>query len=252
LPNSRLRALIAQAGWTLQACADAVNALGREVGLELAYDRTTVAHWLAGVRPSATVAALAAEAFSRRLARPVAVEHTGLASPGTVAEDSAPPPSIWPQDPASRLVELAGTNPRQRSRQDRAAYRVDISDLPEFDALGSQNIAARAADPGAKQVGSAQIEAATLMLSVFDDDDCAFGGGHARRALSLYLAQDVAGWLGAPARPRVHRELFSVAGRLSYLAGWLSVPGVAGLPNPCRDGSREGSRCDGWSEALPG
>jgi hypothetical protein len=31
----------------------------------------------------------------------------------------------------------------------------------------------------------------------------------------------------------------------------LSVPGVAGLPNPCRDGSREGSRCDGWSEALP-
>jgi hypothetical protein len=53
-------------------------------------------------------------------------------------------------------------------------------------------------------------------------------------------------------RTRPCRAARSTWESVPTITGCLSVPGVAGLPNPCRDGSREGSRCDGWSEALPG
>src|SRR5919198_5845824 len=81
-PNQRLRALLAEAGWTGQGLARAVNAVGAESGQRLRYTRASVAHWLAGVRPRPPVPELIAEAFSRRLGRPITVRAVGLAGAG--------------------------------------------------------------------------------------------------------------------------------------------------------------------------
>jgi hypothetical protein len=77
-PNGRLRVLIAETGWTGHALAEAVNAVGREAGVPLRYDRSSVAHWLTGTRPPAHVRVFVAEALSRRLGRVVPVADTGL------------------------------------------------------------------------------------------------------------------------------------------------------------------------------
>ncbi|NBE56085.1 hypothetical protein GUY60_32550, partial [Streptomyces sp. YC537] len=68
-PNARLRALLAEAGWSNEQCARAVNAAGAEIGLVLRYDRTSVAHWLTGTQPRPPVPQLLAETLSRRLGR---------------------------------------------------------------------------------------------------------------------------------------------------------------------------------------
>ncbi|MGP4115458.1 hypothetical protein ACTWP5_31745, partial [Streptomyces sp. 4N509B] len=79
--NRRLRELLHEAGWTQEALARAVNALGEEIGAHLRYDRTAVAHWLAGTRPRPPVPQLAAEALTRRLGRVVTVAAAGFAAP---------------------------------------------------------------------------------------------------------------------------------------------------------------------------
>src|SRR5262245_30689916 len=101
IPNARLRTLLKEAAWTGQDFARAVNTTGAETGVALRYDRTAVAHWLAGSRPSRTVTALAAEALSRRLGRRISPDETGLTRP--CADPAAEPAP----DPAATLAALA-------------------------------------------------------------------------------------------------------------------------------------------------
>lgn len=78
-PNRALRALLEETEWTQAAFARALSRLGAEIGIQLRYDRTSVAHWLRGSRPDPRVQHLIAEALSRRLGRPVAVADLGMA-----------------------------------------------------------------------------------------------------------------------------------------------------------------------------
>lgn len=77
-PNGALRSLLGETEWTQEAFARAIGRLGAEAGVRLGYDRTTVAHWLRGSRPSPRVQGFIAEALSRRLGRPVAVTQLGM------------------------------------------------------------------------------------------------------------------------------------------------------------------------------
>ena len=65
--NRALRALLAEAGWTGQDLVRAVNAAGREIGVELRYQRTSAAQWLGGVRPRPPAPDLIVEVLGRRL-----------------------------------------------------------------------------------------------------------------------------------------------------------------------------------------
>lgn len=77
-PNHELRSLLAESGWTQEAFARAIARLGGEAGVRLGYDRTAVARWLRGSRPSPRVQSFIAEALSRRLGRPVTVRQLGM------------------------------------------------------------------------------------------------------------------------------------------------------------------------------
>lgn len=77
-PNAALRSLLAESEWTQEAFARAIGRLGNEAGIRLGYDRTSIAHWLRGSRPSPRVQGFIAEALSRRLGRPVGVTQLGM------------------------------------------------------------------------------------------------------------------------------------------------------------------------------
>ncbi|WP_042382432.1 hypothetical protein [Streptacidiphilus melanogenes] len=225
-PNARLRALAQEAGWSGAALARSVNRAGAEIGLTLRYDRTSVAHWMAGTRPPAAVASVVAEALARRLGRPLRLADVGLAADlppggaatGGVVRENVPPARSALLD----LTELDAAQPRSRP------YRLGAP-APFCLAAPSGTGAPRAAGAGRSAGGSgaaaadrvtvAHVRAAQDMLRTFTTVDSAFGGGHSRAALTGFLRSSVAAWLAAPAAPKARRELLLVSSALACLAG---------------------------------
>src|SRR5512139_2380437 len=66
-PNRRLAELITEAGCSNAGLARRVNLAGEAQGLDLRYDKTSVARWLRGQQPRGTAPALIAEALGRKL-----------------------------------------------------------------------------------------------------------------------------------------------------------------------------------------
>jgi hypothetical protein len=213
-PNLRLRALLAEARWTGQGLARAVNAIGAESGERLQYNRASVAHWLTGVRPRQPVPQLIAEAFSRKLGRPVTVQAVGLAA--TDQDVSGRPP--WPDDDAAAaLAELgsADADPARRETLRGSVYTLAVPPVPYAPPPPV------AAGDHAPPAGAALVEAAGRVARFFAEADAAFGGGHARSALAAYLASDIAPRLRATASSTPHRELAAAAAELTYLCGFM-------------------------------
>jgi transcriptional regulator with XRE-family HTH domain len=87
----------------------------------------------------------------------------------------------------------------------------------------SPRMANRASPSSASRVGKGDIEAVREMTTVFSRMDQRHGGGHASTAVSQYLTSDVAKYLdGRFPSEQLRREMFSAAGELSYLAGWMA------------------------------
>ncbi|GAA3876367.1 hypothetical protein GCM10023084_31670 [Streptomyces lacrimifluminis] len=215
-PNQDLRSLLDQAGWSGARLAREVNALGGEQGAALHYDRTSVAHWLAGSRPRPPVPALVAEALSRHLGRPVRPQDTGLTARG--------------QDPG----DLPGAPPGEGSGVDRLDHLLRLTDRRTASLLGAYSLGTLTAPhrptapvrgpaprTGAgSAIGMAHVESARELLDVLARGDAVFGAGRIRQPLRRYLATAVLPWLRADLKPVVRGELFSVAARLTYLCAF--------------------------------
>jgi tetratricopeptide (TPR) repeat protein len=214
--NLRLRDVLADAGWTEQELATAVNAAGAENGVRLSYDRTTVAHWLSGTRPRPPTPDLLAEVFSRRLARQVTPAELGLAadSPDDAGSAEGRPRN---GDIGSVLIQLhASAGPRTASMP---AYSLADLEFPGWPETANVPPARRFADR--QSVTVSDTDAAEHLARVLAADDAAFGGGHVRRATAAYLAADLAPKLYARTSPATRRRLFGVATQLSYLCGFM-------------------------------
>lgn len=230
-PNERLRALLGEARWTGQALARAVNAVGAESGQRLRYSRASVAHWLAGVRPRPPVPDLIAEAFSRRLGRPVTVRAVGLAEPdpgfgpggqGTGAGPGAGP-GTGALDTAAALVELgsADADPARRAELRNAVYTLSLPPVPRWSEPPARPKRSRPAARRGPWEWPGQLEAAAWVANFFSDADAAFGGGHGRSALAAYLASDIAPRLRSAAVSRPHRRMLAAAANLTYQCGYM-------------------------------
>jgi hypothetical protein len=199
---------MAEARCSGQGLARAVNLAGAESGLVLRYDRTAVAHWLAGTRPSAAVAGVVAECLTRTLDRSI---HPDEVFPRSGREPPAPGHMpAQPSDISAHLVELAEEGPRQRA----VVYSVTAG-VPDFTApLGPPA-------PGPGPVGSASATARTaeLLTPVFSEIDAMHGGGRVHAALTAFLASEIAPWLHAPGRAGDRHRFLRAAARLAYLAG---------------------------------
>ena len=221
-PNQRLRSLLVEARWSGGQLAAAVNTLGGESGRALRYDRSTVAHWLAGTLPRPPAPAMIAEALSRRLGREVTAEQMGFVGPDAGADHDSAHWAVEDDVPAV-FARLAATHPGREERsgqQTGCVYSLAALMVPGFehaDALRS----AHAAHPGGYRVEMFEVRSAEALLELFHADDAAFGGGHGRRALSAYLAADLAPRLDGYAAPAVRRRLLAVAGQLAYQCAFM-------------------------------
>ncbi|MFH8349176.1 hypothetical protein [Streptomyces sp. NPDC018045] len=213
--NLRLRALLQQSAMTQEALARAVNAAGRERGLRLFYDRTSVAHWLRGARPRPPVPDLIADVLTRRLGRPITVATTGLTAPDDVRQGIADGVEV-----AERLARLSDWDAVP-------GYGEDLPGTPHttLAAPGTRpdHEAGTPAAHSTRPWGRRQeADSVRMMLTCFTTLDAVYGGGHARTALVQYLACDIANRLKTRAGGPAWKELCGLTIRLTALCGTMS------------------------------
>ncbi|MEV8599959.1 hypothetical protein AB0465_08655 [Streptomyces griseoviridis] len=216
-PNLALNHLLEQARWTRTQLARQVNRLGPQAGLDLTYDRTAVAHWIAGVQPKRQVRALIVEALSARLGRPVTHAEAGLAA--------APPVVGSPS--ASTVEELVGLgratmDPSRRTLLAATVFSAALS-VPAF------ALPARAADESATphrrtvRIGASQVRSIRTMTDRIADILDELGAGHAMPMASAFLVNTVGPWLQAQATEPVRKDMLAAASDLTYLTGWMAM-----------------------------
>jgi len=233
--NPHLRRALNEAGWTEQQLATAVNDAGREIGATLSYDRTAVAHWLAGTWPRPPGPGLLAEVFSRRLGRAVTPADLGLGpvsgqatrSPAAIANSGAPlgAPQAQPADqlPDDDVVPALVALARAQATTATAtavqpAYSLAGLAVPGWPHAGTGLPAARGA---ATEVTAADVLAAERLARLFGTSEAALGGGQVRRAAAFYLAADLAPKLATGARVARRRRLLSAATEIAYLCAFM-------------------------------
>lgn len=219
-PNVELRKVISSAGITYDALASSVRVAAAECGEVLRTNRSAIAHWVAGTRPTGATARYLAEALSRHCGRVVSLQAIGLAQEHAVSEQDLHTDTLVALNELGRI----DLDMERRRALTTAAYSVAGVAMPEGTrwARTAERSAGRPATSH-RRVGQRDLDAARDMASMFSRIDQRHGGGHARKALVQYLTSDISHYLnGHFSDDRVRRELFSTASELAYLSGWMA------------------------------
>ncbi|MEE1931282.1 hypothetical protein V1J52_24435 [Streptomyces sp. TRM 70351] len=224
-PNDSLAQLLAEAGMSSAELARSVNRLAAAQGVVLRYDRTSVAHWLAGSRPRAFVAQLVAEVFTRGTRRLIGVAETGLTQGSDTADPTGEPVS---QVPLHDLVALARTDAEPVRRSGLQSYVFRERGLPDIHVARTAASVSRSGS-GAK-AGAADVDRIRFVVDQFYANWSRFGGAHARGALASYLGDDVARLLAQPTPRNIRPALISATAQLAHILGGMSADaGFQGL-----------------------
>ncbi|NUS58174.1 MAG: transcriptional regulator, partial [Streptomycetaceae bacterium] len=220
-PNERLASLIQEAGCSNAGLARRVNMCGAEQGMDLRYDKTSVARWLRGQQPRGSVPNLIAEALGRKLGRPVTVEEAGMADGRSLATNVGLQFAATPTATVEIVTELWRSDVNKRDFLLNSSVAVAALVAPSRDWLITRPDAAVARIGGPK-VGASDVEAVlctTEMLSVLDHR---FGAGHIRPVVVHYLGSVVSGLLNGTYSDETGRALFAAVARLTELAGYMA------------------------------
>ncbi|MER7048974.1 transcriptional regulator [Streptomyces jumonjinensis] len=229
-PNERLQALIQEAGCSNAGLARRVNMVGAERGLDLRYDKTSVARWLRGQQPRGRAPGIIAEALGRKLGRTVTIDEIGMANGKNLASGVGLQFSPTVLGAIEQVCELWRSDVGRRDFLSGASVAASALVEPSRDWLitGADTQVARSA--GAR-VGGSDVEAVRAMTAALTELDHRFGSGHVRPVVVHYLNSVVSGLLSGSYRESVGRELFAAVARLTELAGYMAVdtgqPGLA-------------------------
>ncbi|MEW2632026.1 tetratricopeptide repeat protein [Streptomyces sp. NPDC048389] len=216
-PNRALAALIREARWTNGEVARAINRTGAELGLFLRYDDSAVCHWLTGTVPRRRVQPAVAEAFSRRLSRPVSAKGLGFTAAGDFALPDPDP------DTVTGLIELGSVDmdPSRRAVLGSAGLYSVAALIPGFTDLVGRFEAHRR-NPHLR-IGQGEVDAVVAMSERISEIDDMFGGRHARPLAAAFLVNTIAPYLKADGPELVRKAMLSAAADHCYLTGYMAM-----------------------------
>ncbi|WP_207934705.1 hypothetical protein, partial [Actinomadura sp. KC06] len=136
------------------------------------------------------------------------------------------PQPIWQEDLVAELGRLADRHPglRRGRREVKPSCALNLATLAVPDwAQATASLPARRAPrrPGHVPLTAAYADVIEAMAALFSANADTFGGGHARRALGGYLADDIVPRLREPMHPATRRRVFSAATQLTYLCAFM-------------------------------
>ncbi|GHC59159.1 transcriptional regulator [Streptomyces cinnamoneus] len=229
-PNERLQALIQEAGCSNAGLARRVNMCGAEHGLDLRYDKTSVARWLRGQQPRGRAPAVIAEALGRKLGRSVTIDEIGMANGKNLASGVGLQFSPTVLGAIEQVCELWRSDVGRRDFLSGTSVASSALVEPSRDWLITAADAQVARSAGAR-VGPSDVEAVRATTEALVELDHRYGSGHVRPVVVHYLNSVVSGLLAGSYREAVGRELFAAVARLTELAGYMAVdtgqPGLA-------------------------
>ncbi|MEU4208462.1 transcriptional regulator [Streptomyces sp. NPDC026206] len=229
-PNERLQALIQEAGCSNAGLARRVNMCGAEHGLDLRYDKTSVARWLRGQQPRGRAPAVIAEALGRKLGRSVTIDEIGMANGKNLASGVGLQFSPTVLGAIEQVCELWRSDVGRRDFLSGTSVASSALVEPSRDWLITAADAQVARSAGAR-VGPSDVEAVRATTDALVELDHRYGSGHVRPVVVHYLNSVVSGLLAGSYREAVGRELFAAVARLTELAGYMAVdtgqPGLA-------------------------
>lgn len=229
-PNERLQGLIQEAGCSNAGLARRVNMCGVEHGLDLRYDKTSVARWLRGQQPRGRAPAIIAEALGRKLGRAVTVDEIGMADGKHLATGVGLQFSPTVVGAIEQVCELWRSDVGRRDFLTGTSVAASALVEPSRDWLitGPDPQVGRSAGP---RVGKADVAAVRATTKALVELDHRFGSGHVRPVVVHYLNSVVSGLLAGSYPEATGRQLFASVARLTELAGYMAVdtgqPGLA-------------------------
>ncbi|MFJ2649009.1 sporulation protein [Streptomyces sp. NPDC087420] len=223
-PNADLARLIEGCGASHKYLAHRINQLARQAGITTDYSHTSVANWCRrGMTPRWPVPKLLAQTIGERLGRPVSLAEIGMGDAET------PDVNVgldFPRDPAG-AVRVATSFWSSVNRRDflstgASGFAVSAFTTPVTRWLVTP--ADETADhDGGRRVGRADLDE---LREAADDArrwDSKYGGGNWKAdSVTACLQERAAPLLRGSFSDEVGRELFSVTGELSRLAGWTA------------------------------
>ncbi|MFF7728444.1 transcriptional regulator [Streptomyces sp. NPDC008001] len=229
-PNERLQALIQEAACSNAGLARRVNMCGAEHGLDLRYDKTSVARWLRGQQPRGRAPAIIAEALGRKLGRTVTIDEIGMANGKNLASGVGLQFSPTVLGAIEQVCELWRSDVGRRDFLSGTSVASSALVEPSRDWLITGADPQVARNAGAR-VGVSDVEAVRATTEALVELDHRYGSGHVRPVVVHYLNSVVSGLLAGSYREAVGRELFAAVARLTELAGYMAVdtgqPGLA-------------------------
>ncbi|MDJ0385643.1 transcriptional regulator [Streptomyces sp. G-G2] len=229
-PNERLQALIQEAGCSNAGLARRVNMCGAEHGLDLRYDKTSVARWLRGQQPRGRAPGIIAEALGRKLGRTVTIDEIGMANGKNLASGVGLQFSPTVIGAIEQVCELWRSDVGRRDFLSGSTVASSALVEPSRDWLIT-GADAQVARTGGSRVGMSDVEAVRATTDALTELDHRFGSGHVRPVVVHYLNSVVSGLIGGSYREPVGRALFAAVARLTELAGYMAVdtgqPGLA-------------------------
>ncbi|WP_405616393.1 transcriptional regulator [Streptomyces sp. NBC_01508] len=229
-PNERLQTLIQEAGCSNAGLARRVNMVGNERGLDLRYDKTSVARWLRGQQPRGRAPGIIAEALGRKLGRTVTIDELGMANGKNLASGVGLQFSPTVVGAIEQVCELWRSDVGRRDFLSGSAVASSALVEPSRDWLITGPDTSVARSTGAR-VGDSDVAAVAAMTAALVELDHRFGSGHVRPVVVHYLNSVVSGLLSGSYRESVGRRLFAAVARLTELAGYMAVdtgqPGLA-------------------------